>query len=222
MSVSTHYIRTIHTSFTAAGNSASASASSSWACSSSSHSNLLAGLGGLMSSSTHNGGGNRYPPGLGLGEWRSNPSGSTNGSTSYTRKRSNAVRAPYNTRRPAPPPPSRAQPASLTHQQQQHQPRFDPFSDDQPLPVSPVIYNTQPSSGHRSRLPSVQRTIYIPSSTEVVYASKPIVDRDARSKLVAGILLNRVHAAKPVRRRFGSEPKAYVPSRLSTVVSVEA
>jgi len=44
------------------------------------------------------------------------------------------------------------------------------------------------------------------------------------SKLVAGILLNRVGAGKPLRRRVPSfgEKKAYVKSCLSSVVSVEA
>jgi hypothetical protein len=45
------------------------------------------------------------------------------------------------------------------------------------------------------------------------------------SKLVAGILLNRVHAVgKPMRRRFqsGDRPREYVKSCLSSVVSVDA
>jgi len=45
------------------------------------------------------------------------------------------------------------------------------------------------------------------------------------SKIVAGILLNRVHAVgKPMRRRLPvvSGPKQYVKSGLSSVVSVEA
>jgi hypothetical protein len=45
------------------------------------------------------------------------------------------------------------------------------------------------------------------------------------SKIVAGILLHRVHAVgKPMRRRIPvlSGPKQYVKSGLSSVVSVEA
>jgi hypothetical protein len=50
-------------------------------------------------------------------------------------------------------------------------------------------------------------------------------DKDARAKIVAGILLNRVHAVgKPMRRRpcLTGEKREYVKSGLSRVVSVEA
>ena len=49
--------------------------------------------------------------------------------------------------------------------------------------------------------------------------------RDVRSKIVAGILLNRVHAVgKPIRRRppCTNQPRPYVPSGLSTCIACDA
>jgi len=48
-------------------------------------------------------------------------------------------------------------------------------------------------------------------------------EREARSKIVAGILLNRVHAVgKPMRRRSTDQRRPYVPSGLSSCISIEA
>ena len=49
--------------------------------------------------------------------------------------------------------------------------------------------------------------------------------KDVRSKIVAGILLNRVHAVgKPIRRRppCTNQPRPYVPSGLSTCIACDA
>jgi hypothetical protein len=222
-----HYIRTIHTSFTS-GIPSAYPASSAWASSnpyalssSSAHANILPSI---M---------NKYPPGLGhsASDWRG-PSGS-NGPGSYNthskRRASISLRTPTPiSRRPPPPVPSysRSQPASTTYM------KFDPFSDEntfEPIPrpkstPSPVIYHTptpRPAATPRSSITSpasIPYTIHIP-------AASPPLDREARSRLVAGILLNRVHAVgKPMRRRIGvgAEPRAYVKSGLSSVVSVEA
>ena len=62
-----------------------------------------------------------------------------------------------------------------------------------------------------------------PVSTQA--ANKFLNDKDAKAKLVAGILLNRVHAVGKPRRRIPSPvggKKPYVPSSLSTVISCEA
>jgi hypothetical protein len=70
----------------------------------------------------------------------------------------------------------------------------------------------------------VPYTIQIPEAKQAP-APQPVKDKDARAKIVAGILLNRVHAVgKPMRRRpgFTGEKKEYVKSGLSRVVSVEA
>lgn len=49
------------------------------------------------------------------------------------------------------------------------------------------------------------------------------LDKDERSRLVAGILLHRVHAAgKPLRRKPEDREKTYVRSGLSRMVRMEA
>ncbi|KAF8061808.1 hypothetical protein FPV67DRAFT_297157 [Lyophyllum atratum] len=226
-----HYIRTIHTDFTASSSaSPSASASrSSWATSpyagtsASAHASLLVNLGGIM---------NKYPPGLGHSEWRGAPSSFSSGSTGaspspYTRRRTGvSVRAPHSSplRRA---PPYRAEPASTTYM------KFDPFSDDHSISIEahgPARLRYAPSLSQSDavlyrtpRTSAVPYTIQIPAAVEVEPALPP-VDRNARSRLVAGILLNRVHAVgRPMRRRSGGEgPREYVKSGLSRVVAVEA
>ncbi|KAF5387164.1 hypothetical protein D9615_002099 [Tricholomella constricta] len=224
-----HYIRTIHTDFT----SRSPVPSSSWSSSryagtsASAHANLLHNLGGII---------DKYPPGLGHNEWRALSSPSTGASPSpYTRRRSGvSVRAPHSAPARRTPPPPRVQPASTTYI------KFDPFSDDFSLDLDPL-----PS---RRRLSSLQstastaaatdpvlyrtpRTIHIPpAAAEVAPGPPPLqqqpqtqLDRNARSRLIAGILLNRVHAVgKPMRRRSGDVPREYIKSGLSRVVCVEA
>jgi len=153
-------------------------------------------------------------------------------------------------RRPAPPPPSyspRTQPASTTYKL-----KFDPFSDDSsaddeydPLPpnskqvisfkvptLDPVLYRT-PRSGSTqpASLTATSANTYTIKLEPLEFAPapspppvrQPVFDRNARSKLVAGILLNRVHAVgKPMRRRCVEGPKEYVKSSLSRVVELEA
>ncbi|KAF9460916.1 hypothetical protein BDZ94DRAFT_869542 [Collybia nuda] len=205
----THYIRTIHTSFTSGTSSSSSVSSSTWASSTpyaatsaSAHSNILVNLGGIM---------NKYPPGLGHSDWR-NSSSSSGSPPPYTRRRTSiSLRAPAS-RRPAPPPPtvSRVQPASVTYM------KFDPFSDEN-TPLDAVLYHTPPP-------PSAPRSYSIAPRTHTVQIPHVDRDKDARSRLVAGILLNRVHAVgKPMRgRRPDTAPREYVRSGLSRVVSVEA
>jgi hypothetical protein len=210
-----HYIRTIHTSFT----SSSSSSSSAWASSSPyslpSHSNVLVSIPSIM---------NRYPPGL-TPDWRG-PSGSSGPSpyNSHTKRRTTvSLRAPIPVhRRPAPPPPtfhSRTQPASTTYM------KFDPFADEnsfEPLPSmktssSAVIYHTSPRST-MTRPEPLLYTIRIPQAAP----EHRSFDKEAQAKLVAGILLNRAQVGKPPRRRSMGEPKTYIKSGLSSVVSVEA
>ena len=201
-----HYIRTIHTSFT----------SSLPSSSSSSHSNnILVSIPSIMNNYSHP-------------DWRS-PSGSS-GPSSYNthskRRSSITLRAPIPVhRRPPPPPPtsySRTQPASTTYM------KFDPFADENTFepctkPASdPVIYHTSPpprSSRSLTTPASLQYTIHIPPSSAPEQRS---FDKETRAKLVAGILLNRALVGKPPRRRSMGEPKTYIKSGLSSVVSVEA
>ncbi|TFK35475.1 hypothetical protein BDQ12DRAFT_611775 [Crucibulum laeve] len=107
--------------------------------------------------------------------------------------------------------------------------KFDPFADEpsaaqqhqpQVSRVSPMLYNNPPTH-HHSHNPAASR----PYTIQIPEAPQQQRDKEARAKIVAGILLNRVHAVgKPMRRRpgMGSEPRAYVKSGLSSVVSCEA
>ena len=229
-----HYARNIHPSLASGiGHSwVSSSSSSPYATSSSSaHANLL--LGGYM---------NRYPPGLGYGDWRGPGGGSSPAPGYYPRRRASiAIRGPTPARRPVPP---RTQPASTSYT------KFDPFSDDHSitdvvplsysprLPVSsysrsspgmsasasalvhhptPRMGSTRPASLQQMKAPLTIKLEPAPSP------SPPVLDRNARSRLVAGILLNRVHAVgKPIRGARCREPREYVKSGLSSVVSLEA
>lgn len=232
MAAPAHYIRTIHTSFTAAHPSGAwANAASNTARS---HSNVLLTVNNNPHHPYHQHQQaqaqlqvqHKYPPGLG------HPSGSGG-------------------RRRARNPPS---PSSFASQPRPPY-KFDPFADEPLYTTSPspppssspfsaahsVLYNTPaqtpPSSSHPLlySTPSRPYTIQIPPAgpTEVIRATSSTsrfyefsaADKEAKAKLVAGILLNRVHAVgKPMRRRpsVGEQPRAYVKSGLSRVVSVEA
>lgn len=181
---------------------------------------------------------NRYPPGLGHSDWRG-PSSGSSPTTAYSprRRASIALRGPTPARRPAAP---RTQPASTSYT------KFDPFSDDHSV-VDVVLPNLSPrlpassyprSSAGASALvhhPTPRMGSTRPASLQRVQApltiqlepapspSPPALDRNARSRLVAGILLNRVHAVgKPMRGARCREPREYVKSGLSSVVSMEA
>jgi hypothetical protein len=205
-----HYIRTIQTSFT----SGLSSPSSAW--SSSTPQNFLVSIPSM-----------NYPPGISQ-DWRglsgSNASSPSLTYNSHSRRRTSVNLRPPTPihRRPAPPPPttptsssySRTQPASTTYI------KFDPFADENnfdPLPSS-VIYHTSPRSSLVVRPEPLHHTIRIPPAT--MTEQRPF-DKEARAKLVAGILLNRAQVGKPPRRR-SIEPKTYIKSGLSSVVSVEA
>jgi hypothetical protein len=216
------YARSIHSSFASGiGHSwASSSSSSPYATSSSSaHANFL--LGGYL---------HKYPPGLSqqqTTDWRAPGTGY------YPRRRGPQPR------RAAPPPPPRT---SFI--------KFDPFADDYgldaepPIPVltpspripvsgsrqtsqSPVLYRSPRMGSSRPAALHTQRETQMHSQPYTIKLepapAPPILDRDARSRLVAGILLNRVHAVgKPMRGARCREPREYVKSGLSRVVSVDA
>ncbi|KAG6840458.1 hypothetical protein C0991_006594 [Blastosporella zonata] len=201
-----HYIRTVQTDFTARA------APQYPGSSSAAHTGLLVNLAGLMSTT------DKYP-GLGHADWRS-PSGTQPPYTRRTR-RATAVsyRSPHSSsRRTAPPPPPRTSYAYT---------KFDPFSDDidSLSTTDNVLYRTPrttPASLSASSAPaSSSFTLHIPSHAQAQHQQQ--FDPNARSRLVAGILLNRVHAVgRPMRRRSIDCPKEYVKSGLSSVVSVEA
>lgn len=111
--------------------------------------------------------------------------------------------------------------------------KFDPFaSDDAPSQAwqhapSVKTKSASPTSHFTIQLPNFS-TRSLPSTNKshpiVPIAAPPKPDKNARARIVAGILLNRIYAVgKPMRRRMASSiaSKAYVPSGLSSVVTVE-
>lgn len=216
MAAPSHYIRSIHSSF-------AAHSASSW----SSH-NALFDLGGLM---------NQYPPGLGYGPqevpYRAVGRRRPSHSAPFESPRRHAAHSP----KPMYPP--------FTPQSSYN--KFDPFADENSLELvrtisSPSSQTTPPSFQRRkspplpapsaSQVTSRSANPWPPSTSSsaddagiVNAAASPSIsgNRDARAKLVAGILLNRVHAVgRPMRRRyFAGEPREYVRSRLSSVVTAD-
>ncbi|KAG6884131.1 hypothetical protein C0993_001081 [Termitomyces sp. T159_Od127] len=142
---------------------------------------------------------------------------------SYTRRPRRTPPVSY--RRPAPPPPPPRTSCAYI--------KFDPFSDEPEYDAPPVLYRTPASlalssSPFPSPPPARHRPPPPPPPTLPAPAPAPPpapapIDPNARSRLVAGILLNRVHAVgRPMRRRSFDGPREYVKSGLSSVISVEA
>ena len=168
--------------------------------STSTSSNILINLGGLM---------HKHPPGLNLGPWSTHK---RHGSGERSRP---SIRLPYTTRRVPPPPPPKVSTLYSSGE--------DPFSDSQSFdPIRTVIYDSNPSS--RSRRGSTSSVQLYAIDTDVPTQVALAPDREARSKLVAGILLHRVHAVgKPMRKvpltREG--PREYVRSGLSVMITMD-
>ncbi|KAK2460713.1 hypothetical protein APHAL10511_007183 [Amanita phalloides] len=217
MAAPSHYLRSIHSSF-------AAHSPSSWG----SH-NVLFDLGGLI---------NQYPPGLGYGPqevpYRT-----------VTKRRLPHSASFESPKRVAPQPP-------FAQFQSPHN-KFDPFADEntielvrptpfqssQPLRLSfqqsrPPLSLSSPSTPSPPVSHSTVHNPWPPSpspstsgdalgTVNTTATSNPSNNREARARLVAGILLNRVHAVgKPMRRRyFAGEPREYVKSRLSSVITAD-
>jgi hypothetical protein len=199
---SSHYIRTVRTPYTGRP-------SSSFSLASTSSSENYA----VENIQT-----NKYPPGLGFTAWRTSLASLSPvniqqfaGGSGSKRPQRPAIRIPYTSRRPLPAPSQRGSVevrdpyASLTPS----------VSYDSPQLI-PRTYGT--SETYPSDVPRLSRLV------QPITLEPPPLDRNARSKLVAGILLHRVHAVgKPMRRRPGDAyPRSYIRSGLSTMVSVEA
>lgn len=198
---SPHYIRTVRTPYTAMPSSSAWSPASTY-----SSENYAVEIPKT----------NKYPPGLGLGGWRTSLSSlSTLNINQFAsgggskRPQRPAVRIPYTNRRPLPTPP-----------------RGSVVLNDPYLPHQSDSYDSArhiPRTYVKSESYSIDKP-HLNHPAQPVSFEPPPLDRDARSKLVAGILLHRVHAVgKPMRRRPGDVyPKSYIRSGLSTMVSVEA
>jgi hypothetical protein len=195
MPASTYSLRTIQN--TLGGFSSTPGCSSS----PSSSSNFLMGL-------MH-----KNPPGLSIGARRGNAYKQSEASRRTQRP---SIRLPYNSRRVPPPPPPKVSPS--------HYAAEDPFSDPNAFdPTRTIIYDSQFSSrSRRSSISNNQNHHAMETNVPRQIALAP--DAEARSKLVAGILLHRVHAVgKPMRRvplaREG--PKEYVRSGLSVTITMD-
>ncbi|KAG2128860.1 hypothetical protein BD769DRAFT_1456939 [Suillus cothurnatus] len=156
----------------------------------------------------------KIPPGLARAAWRSAPVSLP--STSSRRLPSFPV-----ARRVPPPPPSRAiapQPIPF--------PSENPFNDSNSC-VAPIPQRPVPQ---RTHLASQSYTVRLPGSNPIDVlvrqrtAQRAAQERETRCRVVAGILLNRVHAVgKPMRRLppTTEAPRAYKRSRLSMITTAE-
>jgi hypothetical protein len=90
--------------------------------------------------------------------------------------------------------------------------------------IPPALSRPPPPPPPRAPSPSLRSSPSPPPARRPLLSGPGALGGPNVSKLVAGILLNRMSAGKPLRRRVPSfgEKKAYVRSCLSSVVSVEA
>ncbi|KAH7924068.1 hypothetical protein BV22DRAFT_1196195 [Leucogyrophana mollusca] len=203
MAVPTHSIHTIHGTFSGIPSYSRHASQSLY----SSHAGVV------IERSTSD----RYPPGLAKPAWRAAPVSLPSPGPGSGR------RPPFlrNSRRPPPPPPFRAPPAqSIAF------PSEDPFNDMNALVPSTSSMDVIPYP--RTHLASLSHsyTVRLPQHhpINVLVRQRAAQDRETRSKVVAGILLNRVHAVgKPMRRMPPSpeSPKQYKRSGLSRMISAE-
>ncbi|KAF8638790.1 hypothetical protein AX17_001849 [Amanita inopinata Kibby_2008] len=226
MATSTHHIRTIHSSF-------AAPPSPPWGSN-----NVLFNLGGLV---------NQYPPGLGFGPQEIPSKRSVN-------RRRPPYNAPSMPLMPSRHSNIQMPRVVYTSYRQSPSNKFDPFADENmeetvhagaaspasalrssPVPRNKVFWPAPPLSETPPLRSAVWPSNHDPATTyismanhggndRVVSSASATNMRDARAKLVAGILLNRVYAVgKPMRHRcFSGESRGYVKSGLSMVITADA
>jgi len=184
---------------------------------------------------------NQYPPGLSHGAWRTSPAASSSfassSSDTYIATGSKRPRSPaIQSSRRAPPPPalSRLQPVPVAFPMDDNpfSDRIFTVQDENNFVSSNAIIYRSPNSRSRVRLASVSQSESAGYSyplrqfqpTEVLAQQRAAADKEARSKVVASILLNRVNlVGKPMRRRPRNVeldgPRTYVRSGLGRCVS---
>lgn len=184
---------------------------------------------------------NQYPPGLTHGAWRASAlvsRSSSDQSIAVGSKRPRPTLIRSNRRAPPPPTSSRVQPVPQAF------PSEDPFSDrhslqDENFRSPSPNYKSSPQP--RSRLASSYSSAHShsPSSgggnaysshhhfqpVDALARQRAVADKEARLKVIASILLNRVNVVgKPMRRRprnVGMDgERAYVRSGLARCISV--
>jgi len=187
---------------------------------------------------------NQYPPGLSHGAWRTSPASASTSSLVSEKDittGSKRPRPPYirsNRRAPPPPPASplpRLQPVPVAFP-----PDDNPFTDklssqrdeNQYVSYNDLIYKS-PNPHTRTRIsqsysPSESAGYSYPmrqfQPSETLIRQRAAADKEARLKVIASILLNRVNVVgKPMRRRPRSVgldgPRTYVRSGLGRCVS---
>ncbi|KAG0701574.1 hypothetical protein DFH29DRAFT_925963 [Suillus ampliporus] len=203
MSVPTHSIHSIHGSFAGV----------------SSYSNYSSHAGVVIEGSSID----KIPPGLARVAWRSAPVSLTPSFSTNTRpgRLPGRLSSFPVARRAPPPPPSRAlAPQTIPF------PSEDPFNDSN----SCVAHLPQRPIPQRTHLASQSYTVRLPGSNPIDVlvrqrtAQRAAQERETRCRVVAGILLHRVHAVgKPMRRmpQSAEAPRAYKRSRLSTITTAE-
>jgi len=175
---------------------------------------------------------NQYPPGLSHQAWRAYQPSDKHIATGSKRPRSPAIQS---SRRPPPPPAlSRLQPVPVAFPSED-----DPFADGKSVEhdenncvSSDVVIYVSPNSHSRTRLASQSQSesagYAYPmrqfQSAELLARQRAAADKEARLKVVASILLNRVNVVgKPMRRRPRIDaldgPRAYVRSGLGMCIS---
>lgn len=178
---------------------------------------------------------NKYPPGLGLGAWRANTSAAEHATTSSQKSGKRSLRLPYPVARRAPPPPPRA--STSTSSGVAYRAYRGPALSSIPPRQTPVPIPFNPTatinfSSHNFAAYLVDSEPPSPPPPRQQAARVHSINRqraEDRAHLVAGILLNRVHAVgKPMsavnvhmeRKRREQPGRGYVRSSLSNVVAV--
>jgi hypothetical protein len=187
---------------------------------------------------------NQYPPGLSHGAWRTSPASASTSSLLLEKDiatGSKRPRPPYiRSNRRAPPPPP-APPLSLPRLQTvpvAFPPDDNPFTDRLPsqhdenqYSYNDVIYKSPPTrtrilqSYSQSQSAGYSYPMRQFQHSETLIRQRAAADKEARLKVIASILLNRVNVVgKPMRRRPRSVgldgPRMYVRSGLGQSVSV--
>jgi len=184
---------------------------------------------------------NQYPPGLSYGAWRTSPASSSYATSSSSSDKdiatgSKRARSPLvQSGRRAPPPPalSRLQPVPVAFPSDDN-----PFAEGKSaeqdenkyISSNAVIYRSSNTRsrmriGSQSESAGYSYPMRQSQPTETFAREKAAADKEARSKVVASILLNRVNVGgKPMRRRPRNVdldgPRTYVRSGLGRCVSV--
>lgn len=183
-----------------------------------------------------------YPPGLGYGAWRTSTPPSSRPLSYPTPIGTKRSRPPLRSNRRAPPPPAATVRTTRLLISQPEDPFTDSYSSvlaqdenniilykssghtythtPAPLPIRIIIPSPNPNRFNSTNTTSKQWA----QEREQIAKQRAAADKEARLKVIASILLNRVNVVgKPMRRRpgvVGGGGKEYVKSSLGRCVAV--